>query len=120
MSWSLPSHRTKGLSMNVLTPWETGPVPATAVAFRYAGLEAGDRVTDAVARTKRRASTCWAGTDARELTLKLRVVPISTMFFGQGPYRMLRAYTSVTQDWLDPMMPASRGRVGTRDVNYCS
>ena len=120
VSWNIASHRTEGLSMNIHAPWESGPIPAATVVFRYAGLEVGERVQSDVAKKKRRASVCWAGTDASEVTIKIRAERMRMKFFGNGPFRALRAYTSVTQDWLDPMMFATRGRTGTRDATYCA
>ncbi len=63
VSWTVPTKRTHGLSITVLAPWDGGAGYVPAVVFRYAGEKVGDQVTNAVAKTKKRASSCWAGTD---------------------------------------------------------
>jgi hypothetical protein len=35
------------------------------------------------------------------------------------PIRTPRAFTSVTQDWLRPMLRAWHGITGTQDATYC-
>ncbi|WP_418059569.1 hypothetical protein [Pimelobacter simplex] len=66
--FSVPSHRTRGLSIGITGTWEAStPHPSgfqAIVTLRYRGVAAGAEVTPAVARTKRQGSACYAGTRA--------------------------------------------------------
>jgi hypothetical protein len=119
VSWRIPTSRTHGLSVTVLAPWDGGAGYVPTVAFRYAGKRVGDEVTNAVARTKRKASTCWAGTVEDALTLAVTVVHARSTNPPGDPIRTPRAFTSVTQDWQKPMERAFKGITGTQDVSYC-
>ncbi|WP_296605626.1 hypothetical protein [Nocardioides sp.] len=119
VSWRIPTRRTHGISITVDAPWDGGPGYVPTVAFRYGGEQVGDEVTPALARTKRRASTCWAGTDARAATLPITVVHARSTNPPGDPIRTPRAFTSVTQDWMKPMERAWKGITGTQDVGWC-
>lgn len=111
--------RTHGLSITVSAPWDGGAGYVPTVAFRYAGLSAGDAVTNAVARTKRRASTCWGGTTDDAVTIEVTVVRARSTNPPGDPIRTPRAFTSVTQEWEKPMQRVRRGISGTQDAPYC-
>ncbi len=119
VSWRIPTRRTHGISITVAAPWDGGPGYVPTVAFRYGGEQVGDEVTPALARTKRRASTCWAGTDARAATIPITVVHARSTNPPGDPIRTPRAFTSVTQDWMKPMERAWKGITGTQDVGWC-
>lgn len=119
VSWSVPTLRTHGLSITVSAPWDGGAGYVPTVAFRYAGLAVGDPVTNAVAKTKKRASACWAGTTEDAATLDVTVVHARSTNPPGDPIRTPRAFTSVTQDWEKPMLRVGKGIAGTQDANYC-
>lgn len=118
-SWSIPTSRTHGLSITVLAPWDGGAGYVPTVVFRYAGEHVGDVVTNRVAKTKRRASACWAGTEQDSATLRITVVHARSTNPPGDPIRTPRAFTSTTQAWETPMLPAWHGISGTQDATYC-
>ncbi|WP_395657925.1 hypothetical protein [Nocardioides sp.] len=118
-SWSIPTSRTHGLSVTVLAPWDGGAGYVPTVAFRYGGERVGDEVTDAVARTKKRASACWAGTAKDAVTLRITVVRARSTNPPGDPIRTPRAFAAVTQRWEKPMERAWHGISGTQDATYC-
>lgn len=120
VSWRIPTTRTHGVTITVSAPWDGGPGYVPTVAFRYAGEKVGDEITPAIAKTKRRASTCWAGTDAESVTIPITVVHARSTNPPGDPIRTPRAFTSVTQDWMKPMERSWKGITGTQDVGWCS
>lgn len=117
--WSIPTSRTHGLSITVLAPWDGGGGYVPTVAFRYPGARVGDGVTNRFAKTKKRASACWAGTESGEATLEIKVVHARSTNPPGEPIRTPRAFTSTTQDWEKPMERAFHGISGTQDATYC-
>ncbi|HEU5036572.1 MAG TPA: hypothetical protein VFT70_06200 [Nocardioides sp.] len=118
VSWRVPSKHTQGLSMTVVAPWEGHTGYVTTVAFRYGGEKPGDEVGFREARSKSRASACWAGTDADEVTIPLTVRKV----WVEGVRHRVRgsiAYAAVTQDWMAPMRQVWDGVMGSQDVNIC-
>ena len=103
----------------MLAPWDGGAGYVPTVAFRYTGERVGDEVTNAVAKTKRRASACWAGTAEPVVTIAVTVVHARSTNPPGDPIRTPRAFTTVTQDWERPMERAWHGISGTQDATYC-
>jgi hypothetical protein len=118
-AWSVPRARTHGMSITVLAPWDGGAGYVPTVVFRYAGEEFGSTVTNAVAKTKKRASSCWAGTSKESVTLPITVRRANATNPAGDRIKTPRAYTSVTQRWEQPMYRAWRGISGTQDATYC-
>ena len=118
VSWKVPTKRTEGMTMFVLADWD-GSNYVPGVTMRYAGLKPGKTVTNAVAKTKSRAATCWAGTDADAVTIPITVVRAKTTNIEGERVDTPRAFASVTQEWLKPMQSAWRGITGAHDVTYC-
>jgi hypothetical protein len=119
VSWTIRTMRTHDLSITVLAPWDGGVGAEPTVAFRYNGTRPGDPVTNALARTKRRASGCWAGTARAAITLPITVAHAHATNPPGDPVRTPRAFTSVTQRWEKPMYRAWHGITGTQDAVYC-
>ncbi|GAA1161034.1 hypothetical protein [Nocardioides aquiterrae] len=119
VSWSIPTSRTHGLSITVGAPWDGGGGYVPTIAFRYAGERVGDEVTNAVAKTKRKASACWAGTGDDAVTIAVTVVRARSTNPAGDPIRTPRAFTTTTQDWQKPMARAWHGISGTQEVTYC-
>ncbi|WP_310529608.1 hypothetical protein [Nocardioides sp.] len=112
---NLPSARTAGMSVRVEPPWLTTAVAAdTFVAWRYAGTAIGARIGFKQARTKRRASGCWAGTvnEAVTLTVKVRRV-----WFHARPGAI--AWAPVTESTVPPMERVRDGVLVSDDVLAC-
>jgi len=104
--------------MTLTAPWEGHTGYVTTVAFRYGGEQVGDEVGFAEARSKSKASACWAGTSADEVTIPLTVRKV----WVEGVRHRVRgsiAYAAVTQDWMVPMRDVWDGVMGSQDVNVC-
>lgn len=120
----VPSGRTRGMSVAVTGTWEaTSPHPSgfQAIAtLRYRGVAAGEQVTFAEARAKRRGSACFPGTTADRLVLRLNARKVRVAGNG-GP-----ALTTLA--WADPQTRTMagtqarvyRGVLGTQDIVPCS
>lgn len=119
VAWRIPTGRTRGVSITVIAPWDGGPGYVPTVAFRYGGEKPGGEVPPAEAKTKRRASTCWAGTEDDSVTIPITVVRARSTNPPGDPIRTPRAFASVTQDWMQPMERAHQGITGTQDVGFC-
>lgn len=119
VSWTVPTKRTRGLSITVLAPWDGGAGYVPAVVFRYAGTHVGDRVTKAAAKSKKHGSSCWAGTSASSVTMPLTVVHARSTNPPGDPIRTPRAFTPVTQTWEKPMYRTWHGIAGTQDAIWC-
>lgn len=117
-TFSVPADLTAGLQVSVSAPWEGGTGYTAVAALRYAGTQAGDRVSFAAARDKRRATGCWAGTSAREDILRIKVRRV-TVDGTQGPTAGVMAWAPRTQDWLPPMQRVHDGVLGAQDVALC-
>jgi hypothetical protein len=114
----VPSEHLRGASIAMTAPWEGRTGYTTTVAMRYAGHRVGDRVTVREARAARRATACFAGTDARALTLRLTTkrVPVEGTR-GRTPGTL--AYVKSTQEWLSPMRRTYHGVLGSQDLDVC-
>ncbi|MGY2702986.1 hypothetical protein ACVW2K_002570 [Nocardioides sp. HB32] len=118
VSFTVPTKHTRGMSMTLTAPWEGHTGYVTTVAFRYGGEQVGDEVGFAEARSKSKASACWAGTSADEVTIPLTVRKV----WVEGVRHRVRgsiAYAAVTQDWMVPMRDVWDGVMGSQDVNVC-
>jgi hypothetical protein len=115
---TIPTERTKGLSVTITAPWEGHTGYLSTVAFRYGGKRPGDEVGFREARSKTKGSACWAGTTADEVTIPLTVRKV----WVEGVRHHVRgtiAYAAVTQDWMVPMRDVWDGVLGSQDVNVC-
>ena len=116
--FTVPTRRTRGMSATLRAPWEEHTGYVTAVAFRYAGARPGDPVSFAEARAEQRATACWAGTDARSVTVPLTVREVEVDGV-HGAARGTIAYASTTQRWLQPMRQVVDGVLGSQDAHVC-
>lgn len=119
VAWSVPTSRTRGMSVTVTAPWDGGIGAVPNLVFRYQGLQPGDAVTTADAASAKRAAGCFAGTDADTLTLPVTVDHARTRAVGGGRTHTPRAYTTTTQDFLKPMSKTYRGIIANQDAYWC-
>lgn len=113
---TLPSARTSGMSVRVEPPWITEPLPAeTHVVWRYAGKAIGDSIGFKEARSKRRASGCWAGTVNEAVTLTVKVRRVSRL----GRPGAI-AWAPVTESFVPPMERIRGGVLVSDDVLACN
>lgn len=73
VSFRVATRRTYGMSIEVSAPWQTGGNARPNAVVRYRNTNLGQTITNQVARNKRWASGCWAGTTSRDVTIPLRV-----------------------------------------------
>ena len=118
VTYTVPTRHTRGMSMTVITPWEGHTGYITTVAFRYGGEQVADEVGLAEARSKSKASACWAGTSADRVTIPLTVRKVWVDGFRHH-VRGSIAFASVTQEWMVPMRDVWDGVMGSQDVNVC-
>jgi hypothetical protein len=111
---TLPSARTAGMSVQVDPPWADS-TSESYVAWRYAGTEIGDSVTMAEARTKSRATGCWAGTVNEAVTLKIKVRRV----VHHGRLTAM-AWAPVTESFVRPMQRVRSGVLVSGDVLACN
>jgi hypothetical protein len=114
----VPRNLTRGISTTVYGPWEGNTGFTAVVAWRYSGQEVGNPVGFATARGSHRGSPCWGGTDATSLTVPLTIRKVRTQG-NTGPTNGTIAFAQVTQPWLEPMIRAYRGILGTQEVIAC-
>jgi hypothetical protein len=113
---NLPSSKTAGMSVRVEPPWLTQSVAAdTNVVWRYNGKAIGDTVSFKEARSKRRASGCWAGTVNEAVTLTVKVRQVT---FRGRPGAI--AWAPVTESFVPPMERIRSGVLVSDDVLACS
>ena len=118
VAFTFRTEHTHGMSVSVEAPWEGNTGYLTLAAFRYKHEAPGDRVTFREARSKKRGSACWAGTDADAVTLPLRVRKVTVQGnVGKAPGTI--AWLGTTQQWWRPMLPAVDGVVGTQEILVC-
>jgi hypothetical protein len=118
VTFRVPRPETRGISATVLGPWEGTTGYTTLVAFRYAHHRAGDAVGFDDARSRHHASACWGGTTEKTLTVPLTIQKV-TVRGTTGPTDGTIAYADVTQPWLEPMMRAGQGVLGSQEVIAC-
>lgn len=111
---TLPSARTAGMSVRVEPPWATTAAD-TNVVWRYAGKAIGDKVTFKQARSKRRATGCWAGTVNEAVTLTVKVRAVS---YRGRPGAI--AWAPVTESFVPPMERVRNGVLLSDDVLACN
>jgi hypothetical protein len=111
----LPSARTAGMSVRVEPPWVTPSTVDTNVAWRYNGRAIGDPITFKEARTRRRASGCWAGTVNEAVTLRIKVRRVG--YYGR-PGAI--AWAPVTESYVPPMATVRNGILVSDGVRACN
>ena len=115
---TIPTKRTRGLSVTVDAPWDGHLSAVTTVAFRYRDFQPGDRVGFRQARNQDQGSGCWRGTkdDAVIIPLTIREVRVDGV---HGRVDGSIAYAQVTQEAMAPMRDVYDGVLASQDVNIC-
>jgi len=121
--FSVPSTRTRGMSIGITGTWEaTSPHPSgfqAIVTLRYRGVAAGEEVTAAEAKTKRRGSACYPGTSADRVVFRIQARKLRIAGNG-GPALTTLAWASPQT----PVLPHTQERVyrgvfGAQDIVPC-
>ena len=114
----VPTEKTHGLSVMVHTPWEGHMGYATMAVFRYQGLAVGERIGFNRARTMKNASGCWAGTDEKQASLRIKVRRVNVPGVHERVPGQI-VWMPTTQSWLRPILPVYGGVLGGQDVILC-
>jgi hypothetical protein len=114
----VPTEKTHGLSVMVQTPWEGHMGYATMAVFRYQGLAVGERIGFNRARAMTKASGCWAGTDEKEASLRIKVRRVNVAGVHERVPGQI-VWMPTTQSWLRPILPVYGGVLGGQDVILC-
>lgn len=117
-TFKVPADRMHSLSFTVGAPWEGNTGYATGVVARYAKTKPGDVVTFTAARTKKKASGCYAGSPEKTVTLRLKVRKVKVDGQGGRVWGTI-AWFKATQQWQRPMERAVKGVIGRQDVLFC-
>jgi hypothetical protein len=118
-TFHVPTWRTHGMAFVMNPEWANVTNAATVVVTRYSFTRIGQSITNAVARHKKKATGCWAGTGNRYIVLHIRAVKFDGRALGGGPGHALRA-------WFNPMATSTpywdrtfRGSLGTQEAYPC-
>jgi hypothetical protein len=124
--WTVSMRHTVGMSFDISDPQavNVGAIPDIVVAYR--GLAVGDRVLAGVARHKKRANGCWAGTRRSAITLRVRVERFRTTSAFPPPVQgySIRSYFVRTRAHLRlgsgaMYGPTFHGAIGNQDAYFC-
>ena len=115
----VPTALTNGLVTLIQPPWDdesdiVGGIPT--VVMRYSKQRVGGAMTVARARSKSRASGCWAGTDAPRHRFTIVVRRARS---GDDSLSSTLAFVTQTQAWKSPMKPAPGGELRTNIAVPC-
>jgi hypothetical protein len=118
--FSVGTRRTRGMTFVLNPRWANVTNAVTNVVTRYAQTKPGQLISNDVARHKKRATACWAGTTRARIVMKVRVVKFSARALGGGPGHAIRAWFKPMRSSLPPMSHTWRGTLGNQDAYYCS
>lgn len=124
--WTVSMRHTVGMSFDIGDPHavNVGAMPDIVVAYR--GLTVGERVLAGVARHKKRANGCWAGTRRAATTLRVRVerfrttsaFPPLVQGYSIRPYFVrTRAHLRLGSGTM--YGPTFHGAIGNQDAYFC-
>jgi hypothetical protein len=119
--WKVATRRTVGMSFDISDPnaVNVGAIPDIVVAYR--GIAVGERVPAGVAKHKKRATGCWAGTHKASITLRVRVerFPATSAFPPPVKGFSIRPYFAKTRAHLPPYTGTFHGQIGNQDAYFC-
>jgi hypothetical protein len=119
--WNVATRRTVGMSFDINDPnaVNVGAMPDIVVAYR--GIAVGDRVPAGVAKHKKHATGCWAGTHKPSITLRVRVeqFPATSGFPPPVKGFSIRPYFVKTRAHFPPFTRTFHGQIGNQDAYFC-
>jgi hypothetical protein len=119
VSFRVLTRHTYGMSFEIRPRWSSaGYIPN--IVTRYGRTHAGDMVTNAVAKHKKFATGCWAGTSARRVSLDVRAVRFPLPDMLGHPGHSVRAWFKPTLASTLPMVRTTKGAIGNQDAFYCN
>ena len=100
--------------------WANVTNAVTNIVTRYAHTAPGQVISNEVAKHKKRATACWAGTTQTRVVMNVRVVTFTARALGGGPGHAIRAWFKPMTTSTPPMTPTWRGTLGNQDVYSCN
>lgn len=121
---TVPTSRTRGMAFELYAGKYNAGNAVPMLALRYAGKAVGSKVGWYASAQGKRASYCWAGTDAPRVTLRIRTQRwVNRMRPPAAPERhIIRAWASPTQPTLRDdlnMDPTNDGVLGIQQGPFC-
>jgi hypothetical protein len=120
VTFTVPTRRTHGMTFAMNPRWANVTDAVTNIITRYAHTAPGDVISNQVAKHKKRATACWAGSSRSRIVLKARVVTFSARALGGGPGHAIRAWFKPMMAGLPPMSRTWRGTLGNQDAYFCN
>jgi len=127
--WNVWKGHTIGMSFDIDDPHQVFRDFKTDIVVAYRGIRIGGRVQAGVAKHKRRANACWAGTDQATVTLRVAVeqfpavsaVPPVVHGYAIRPYFVrTRPFFRLFPGPGGRYSRASKGVTGNQDAYFCS
>lgn len=119
VAYTVPRHRTHGMSFELQVPWEGNVGSVPNVVTRYRGQHVGQWWSAKKARASKHAEGCWAGTRHAHATLRFRVLRIAAKdVFGNPTHAAVAWFGRGLRSWR-PMTTTWHGRIGNQDAFYC-
>lgn len=106
------------MSFNLNPRWSVSNA-VTNVVTRYAHTRVGQIIPNSVARYKKRAMGCWAGTSKPVVSMLVRVVKYRSRGLDGNPGYAPRAWFWTTRVSTPPMVLAWHGAIGNQDAFWC-
>ena len=122
---TVPTAQTVGMVLTLQPSWTSESNAEPLVVFQYKGAAPGQRITKSQAMTYKKASPCWAGTDAAQAQIRITVRRVWAPAFDPGNANPGRtqlplAWVVPTQAAPTPFWPTYKGVLATQNVVECS
>jgi hypothetical protein len=125
--WTVAIRHTVGMSFDIVDPNAVPLDSVTDIVVAYRGLDVGARVPAGVAARKKWANGCWAGTQRRSVTLRVRVehfpgvsdLPPPTTGYRIRPY-LVRTAAHLRIAGGARYSGAFHGTIGNQDAYFCA
>ena len=127
VNWRVAIQHTVGMSFDIVDPQAVPLDSVTDIVVAYRGLDVGARVPPGVAARKKWANGCWAGTQRRSMTLRVRVehfpgvsdLPPPVTGYRIRPYLVRTAHHLPIAGGAH-YSKAFHGTIGNQDAYFCA
>lgn len=117
---TVPIASTPGMSFNITAPWKVDIDAEPVIVTQYQGYAPGTRVTKRQAKAAAKATACWSGTTAADVTLRVTVrrVQLPGMAVG-SKVRVPLAWIRPTAATTGGFDKADKGVIAQQEAWYC-
>lgn len=129
VTFEVPTSATKGMSFVISDPSKADPTHSanfeTLIAMQYKGAKPGKRVSTKKAKRGKSASPCWSGTNAEDVTMKVKVRNRKVLGLPAYGYKGMKkvdiplAWVIPTRKAFGGFTPSAKGVVGAQDIFPC-